>query len=143
MRILFGIGALMLLSASSIAADVGVSINIGEPGFYGQIDIGRFPAPQVLYPQPVLISPAPYAVRPGPIYLRVPPGHAKHWDKHCREYDACGRPVYFVQDRWYNDVYAPRYREHEHEHEHEHGDGEHREQGNRGHPRDHSDDDRD
>ena len=137
MRILFGIGALMLLSASSIAADVGVSINIGEPGFYGQIDIGRFPAPQVLYPQPVLISPAPYAVRPGPIYLRVPPGHAKHWDKHCREYDACGRPVYFVQDRWYNDVYAPRYREHEH------GNGEHREQGNRGHPRDHSDDDRD
>ena len=137
MRILRGVGVLMLLSAPCIAADVGVSIHIGEPGFYGQIDIGRLPTPQVIYSRPVLINRAPYVVRPSPIYLRVPPGHAKHWDKHCREYDACGRPVYFVQDRWYNDVYAPRYREHEHDN------GEHREHGNRGHHHDHDDDDRD
>ena len=44
-----------------------------------------------------------------PIYLHVPPGHEKKWRKHCREYDACGRPVYFVQDNWYNDVYVPHY----------------------------------
>ena len=26
-------------------------------------------------------------------------------------YGACGRPVYFVQENWYNDVYVPAYRE--------------------------------
>jgi uncharacterized protein YcfJ len=26
------------------------------------------------------------------------------------QYNACGRPVYFVDDRWYNDVYVPHYR---------------------------------
>ena len=41
----------------------------------------------------------------------TPPGHEKHWNKHCHEYGACGRPVYFVRDGWYNDVYAPRYRQ--------------------------------
>ena len=138
MRNLLGVSLLMVASAACAAADVGVSINIGEPGFYGQINIGRLPAPPVIYSQPVLIVPAPNAVRPSPIYLRVPPGHAKHWNKHCREYDACGRPVYFVQDRWYNDVYAPRYRnEHGHDHR-EHGEHE-----NRGHHREHGDDDRD
>jgi hypothetical protein len=44
-------------------------------------------------------------VRPQPIYLRVPPGHQKHWDKHCREYNACGVPVYFVREDWYQDHY--------------------------------------
>jgi hypothetical protein len=48
---------------------------------------------------------------PAPIYLRVPPGYARHWSRHCHEYHACGVPVYFVQDRWYNEVYVPRYRE--------------------------------
>ena len=39
-----------------------------------------------------------------------PPGHAKKWSKHCSAYNACNRPVYFVQDSWYNDTYAPHYR---------------------------------
>jgi hypothetical protein len=46
-----------------------------------------------------------------PIYLRVPPGHAKHWSKHCHEYNACGERVYFVQDDWYQHEYVPRYQE--------------------------------
>ena len=25
----------------------------------------------------------------------------RHWRKHCARYDACGRPVYFVQEDWY------------------------------------------
>ena len=100
-----------IVSAPAIAADVGVSVQVGEPGFYGRIDIGNFPRPQVVYPQPVVIQPVPVGVVREPIYLRVPPGHAKDWRKHCREYRACDRPVYFVQDRWYHEVYAPRYRE--------------------------------
>jgi hypothetical protein len=44
-----------------------------------------------------------------PIYLHVPPGHAKNWRKHCREYNACGERVYFVQNDWYEREYVPRY----------------------------------
>lgn len=97
------------LSAPAFATDVGVSVSIGQPGFYGQIDIGGFPRPALLYPQPVMIERVPVG-RP-PLYLRVPPGHAKHWDKHCHEYRACGERVYFVRDDWYNREYVPRYRE--------------------------------
>jgi len=92
-----------------LAADVGVSISIGQPGFYGQIDIGDYPQPQVIYRRPMIIERVPMN-RP-PIYLRVPPGHAKNWGKHCRKYNACGERVYFVQDDWYNREYVPRYQE--------------------------------
>jgi hypothetical protein len=114
--------ALVLLAAStpSRAADVGVSITVGQPGFYGRLDIGGYPPPVFLYPQPVIIVPAPAGVVYAPLYLHVPPGHAKHWKRYCGHYGACGRPVYFVQDRWYNDVYVPHYRE-----RHAHGEGNH------------------
>lgn len=97
------------LGTPVFAADVGVSVSIGQPGFYGQIDIGGFPRPALLYPQPMMIQRVPVG-RP-PLYLRVPPGHAKHWSKHCHEYRACGERVYFVKDDWYNREYVPRYRE--------------------------------
>lgn len=101
--------ALSATAGSAMAADVGVSISIGQPGFYGHIDIGDYyPRPQLIYPQPVVIVPGPVMA---PVYMHVPPGHAKNWRKYCGRYEACGRPVYFVQDRWYNDVYVPRYRE--------------------------------
>jgi uncharacterized protein YcfJ len=104
--------AMALALASPLAANAAVSVSVGQPGFYGRIDIGDMPPPSLIYAQPIEVAPAPVGVAPAPVYLRVPPGHAKHWGKHCREYDACDRPVYFVQDRWYEDVYVPRYREH-------------------------------
>jgi uncharacterized protein YcfJ len=96
-------------SAPVFAGDVDVSVRVGQPGFYGRLDIGNMPPPATLYAEPVVVTPVPVGVVREPIYLRVPPGHAKHWSKHCHRYDACGRPVYFVQDRWYNEVYVPRY----------------------------------
>lgn len=105
--ILAALGAAMVPAIA--AAQVGVSVNIGQPGFYGQINIGDFPQPQVLYSQPVIIDHVPESYGP-PMYLRVPPGHAKHWAKHCAEYNACGHQVYFVRDDWYNRVVVPRYR---------------------------------
>ncbi len=96
-------------AVSAEATDVGVSLSVGQPGFYGQIDIGNFPRPQVVYAKPVVIAPVPVHTISHPIYLHVPPGHAKHWAKHCDEYNACGRPVYFVREQWYNDVYVPEY----------------------------------
>jgi hypothetical protein len=96
---------------SALAADVGVSVNVGQPGFYGRIDIGDYPYPRpiVIYPQPRIVERV-YVERE-PIYLRVPPGHAKNWGKHCYKYNACGERVYFVQDSWYNREYVPHYRE--------------------------------
>ncbi len=102
-------------AVSAYAADVGVSVSIGQPGFYGQIDIGNAPRPEFINPRPVIIQPAPVYVNQEPLYLRVPPGHQKKWSKHCAKYNACGRPVYFVKDKWYNKVYVPHYRAHQEE----------------------------
>lgn len=112
-------------AASTFAQDVGVSISIGQPGFYGRIDIGDYPRPTVIYREPRVIERG-YDDRP-PIYMRVPPGHAKHWDKHCREYHACGERVLFVQDDWYNHEYAPRYQQrHGNKHDNRRDDEQHR-----------------
>jgi len=97
-------------AAPVFAGDVGVSITVGQPGFYGQINIGNVPRPPVIFEQPVVIQPSAVVVAAAPIYLHVPPGHEKHWRKHCAEYNACGVPVYFVRDDWYNNEYVPHYR---------------------------------
>lgn len=92
-----------LWTASAGATDVGVSIGISQPGVYGRIDIGRFPQPAVVVPQPVIIQPPVQVVQPvQPVYLWVPYGHRKNWRKHCRDYNACGVPVYFVRHDWYD-----------------------------------------
>jgi hypothetical protein len=109
-------GALLTVSAfvgmPASAADVGVSVTVGQPGFYGRIDIGDFPRPVLVYPEPIIVRPIGVAYEP--IYLHVPPGHAKKWRSYCGQYNACGRPVYFVQDHWYNDVYVPEYHKRHH-----------------------------
>lgn len=99
-----------VFAPTAFAADVGVSVQVGQPGFYGRIDIGNAPPPVLVYPQPIIVQPAPVAMVRQPIYLHVPPGQAKNWARYCHRYAACGQPVYFVQDRWYRDVYVPRYR---------------------------------
>ncbi|MGB8518447.1 MAG: hypothetical protein WCD45_11250 [Gallionella sp.] len=95
-------------SFSALAADVGISVGIGQPGFFGRLDIGGY-APLVMYPQPIIIDRTDRDRDRPPIYLRVPPEHARHWRRHCREYNACGERVFFVQEDWYNREYAPRY----------------------------------
>ena len=107
--------AVAAVATSAFAADVGVSVSIGQPGFYGQIDIGNFPRPQVINTQPVIIERG--EVERPPIYLYVPPGHQKHWGKHCRQYNACGERVIFVRDDWYNREYVPRYQEQHRDHQ--------------------------
>ena len=95
------------IATPALAADVGVSVSVGQPGFYGRLDIGDFPAPRLIYPQPVIIAPV-GPVGP-PIYMHVPPGHAKNWNKYCGGYNACGQQVYFVHGDWYEREYVPRY----------------------------------
>ena len=107
----FVLGLALCAAAFPALAQTNVSISVGQPGFYGRIDLGDFAPQPVLYaPQPVIITPAPHYVAE-PVYLRVPPGHRKNWRKFCGRYGACGRPVLFVRDEWYTNTYAPRYRE--------------------------------
>jgi len=102
-----------LIATPASATDVGVSVQISQPGVYGRVDIGRFPQPQVVVQQPVIIA-RPVAVqRPQPVYMWVPPGHRKQWSRHCAEYRACGVPVYFVRDDWYDQRVRPHERDHE------------------------------
>ena len=115
--------ALSTIAFAAQAADVGVSINIGQPGFYGRIDLGNVQQPQLIYSAPVIIQQVPVGVVRQPVYLRVPPGHEKNWGKHCYKYNACGQPVYFVRDDWYTNVYAPRYRSERHDDDDDHGGG--------------------
>mgnify|MGYP000989407594 FL=1 len=103
----------LALAACAVAptlaqTNVGVSIGINQPGVYGRIDIGNYPQPRIVYPQPVVIVQSPVAVHQQPIYLYVPPGHQKNWAKHCGRYNACGQPVYFVQEDWVRERYEER-----------------------------------
>jgi len=99
--------AALLGAPEARAADVGVSISISQPGVYGRIDIGQYPQPAVVVQQPVIIR-QPRVVAVEPVYLWVPPGHRRNWAKHCGRYNACGVPVYFVQDGWYNEHVHPK-----------------------------------
>ncbi len=101
--------ALAGVAGSAGATDVGVSVQISQPGVYGRIDIGRFPQPRVVVAQPVIVAQprVVYAQPVEPVYLWVPPGHRKHWGKHCSRYQACGVPVVFVRDDWYQGHVMP------------------------------------
>ena len=116
-RFLFA-AVLTAVMAPALAADVAISVSVGQPGFYGQIDVGDYPPPRVLYRRPIVVEQV-EVIRP-PVYMRVPPGHARNWRKHCREYNACGERVYFVQSGWYNREYVPRYQERHGEYRGEH-----------------------
>lgn len=120
------------LGQTAQASDVGVSVSVGQPGFYGRIDLGSAgPAPRLIYNEPVWVQGRPHhhhreRLRVEPWYLYVPPGHARHWARHCGHYGACGRPVYFVQEGWYREVYGPRRGgdegwRHDHERRRDHG----------------------
>ena len=111
------------------------------PGLYGQVNIGNETPPPVVYARPMLIETQ--AAPPAAIYLHVPPEHARNWRRHCAEYNACNRPVYFVRSQEYDPEYQRHYQDHERERElarqrwHEHArdqdhDGEH----GRGHEKD-------
>jgi hypothetical protein len=97
------------VAAPSFAGNVGFSISVGEPGFYGEIDVGGYGRPSLIYTEPVVLAPRyrSYA----PVYVRAPRDHYRNWGRYCGRYKACSRPVYFVRDEWYSSVYAPRYRQ--------------------------------
>lgn len=97
------------LAVASLSASAQVSITIGQPGFYGRMDMGSYAPAPLVYGPPVLVSGGYY--NGPPVYLRVPTEHRRHWSRYCGRYNACGQRVQFVRDDWYVNSYAPRYRE--------------------------------
>jgi hypothetical protein len=122
---LLGLAGLAALP-SARAADVGVSIGFSQPGVYGRVDIGRYPQPVLIAPQPVYVGRPVYRE---PVYLWVPPAHRVDWRRYCNRYGACGAPVYFVDDGWYQRTVVVRDRggwddrHHHHHHGRGHGHG--------------------
>ena len=98
--------AALVLAAAAAPAFAAVSVSIGEPGFYGSVDIGGGPPPAYINTQPVWGG----AVVTGaePMYLRVPPSHQRDWRRYCGRYNACDHPVHFVREDWYRERYAHR-----------------------------------
>lgn len=127
------------LLLSSLVAHAGqpiINLNVGgqlAPGVYGEVQFGNAPPPPVVYAQPRVVVRDPRYQEMEPLYLAVPPGHARNWRKHCRDYDACGRRVYFVR----SEEYEPGYRE---DRGHDRDRHEHRYEGDRrGEQEDHGD----
>lgn len=108
-KIIFGMA--LAAAAFPARAQSNVSISVGQPGFYGRLDIGGYGPPPVVYAQPVIVQQPRAYYQAAPVYLRVPEGHRKHWKRWCGNYGACGQQVMFVRDDWYVNTYAPRYRE--------------------------------
>ncbi len=128
-KILINISVLAsLLTGISLAhaGDIGVNVVLeGEvaPGVYGRVELGKDSHPDLVYREPRVVVVEEKYRRYKPVYLHVPPGHAKHWDKHCHQYNACHRKVYFVKSA----EYSPDYRHDDHDHDHE------KNKGNKGH----------
>ena len=123
----FGAIALMALNTLAQAGtNVGVSVSVNQPGFYGRVDIGQQPPPVVVYQQPVIIEQSPIAMSRRPIYLRVPTLHSQRWAQYCSRYRACGQRVYFVGRPWVRGEpqrhWEERRYEERHEMRHERGD---------------------
>ena len=95
-------------SAGCVVPVAGPAI-YSDPGIYGRVDIGNYPPPPLVYSQPVIIAPPRFAAPPPPLYLYVPPGHHQNWQQYCGQYNACGRPVYFVRDPAAGGRYQPGY----------------------------------
>lgn len=102
--ILFALAA-FVAAAPAFCADVGALGGVGDPDYHGQIDIRKTPKPNLLNPDPVLVR---HGNATGePVYLHVPPDQAKDWANHCQTYNACDQKVFFVEDKWYKNVYLP------------------------------------
>ena len=97
---MLGLLALVLAGVAGQARSQYVNVSAGgplRPGVYGRIEIGTAPPPPLIFKKPLMANQALVPAGVQPLYFYVPPGQARKWAKHCRKYNACGVPVYFVR----------------------------------------------
>lgn len=102
----------LLLSASLFAgaaqAQAYMNVTVGgqfAPGVFGQVTVANAPPPPVINARPVIVG---TVIQGAPVmYMHVPEHEQRHWNRYCDNYNACGRPVHFVQadenNRWWDD----------------------------------------
>lgn len=102
-----GLAALALVCAAGAAqAQAYISSTISgqlAPGVYGQVNIGNAAPPPLMYAQPMWGNQGAMMPQAQPMYMWVPPDHSRNWRRYCYQYQACGRPVYFLRSappRW-------------------------------------------
>ena len=105
-----------LLRAAAIAS-IAVSIvvpskafcaNLGELLFWGIVPALTGLTPRVWNETPIMAI-GNYTPGLEIVYLNVPNDHRRNWKVYCHHYNACRRPVYFLQGNWYRQVYVPHY----------------------------------
>jgi len=89
--------ALAILAAST-AASAQISFTISDTG-YGRITLGESVQPDVVYQEPRTVYQTYQNYEP--VYVRVPVQQQQNWSRYCASYNLCNRPVYFVQESWY------------------------------------------
>jgi hypothetical protein len=97
-----------LLAPLCLASGLAFAADVGDGAFFGRIDIRAFPGAQVVYARPMQVLHGSAAgAGAEPVYLHVRPGEERRWGAHCRAYDVCATPVFFVTESWYRTVYLP------------------------------------
>ena len=119
--------ALGVLAGLPAWADDDLGINVlleGQvaPGLYGRVDVGNNSHPNLYNREPIIYTRNARYANYKPVYLHVPPGHAKDWGKHCKHYNACERPVYFIRSEEYEESYQ---RAHPHDDDYDYDDDHH------------------
>ncbi|MDE2598084.1 MAG: hypothetical protein KGL40_00520 [Rhodocyclaceae bacterium] len=103
MKRLFTLLAALLCLSPAVHAQ-----GMGQPGFYGRIEIGTAQQPPLLISDAIMGNPGVYTGQP--VYMHVPRAHAYAWSRYCHLYGACDWMVYFVDNDWYDTVYVPGFR---------------------------------
>jgi hypothetical protein len=104
----------LLLAALGLIAAGADAQDAREAEFFGRLDLGNAPRPDVINPRAVKgqhvhglsrVLATPLGTWEAPVYFHVRPGEEHRWAAHCKVYAACDTPVIFVTEAWYRDVY--------------------------------------
>jgi len=107
-----------LVATLALAAGCALAQGKSTDEFFGRIEMGGAPAPELMSNRVVkgqhlhshgrtALPAAQIAGFEAPVYFHVRPGEEVRWAAHCKSYNACDLPVLFVTEAWYRDTYLP------------------------------------
>jgi hypothetical protein len=105
MKRFMGMAALAALTTASSGGGNYIAASANSP--HGTVDVRRFPRLDLVSPHPVIVRFMSAQMLARALYLHVPQAHRAEWAGYCHFYQACGHPVYFVTEQWFEHVYRP------------------------------------